>query len=82
MVTYTQKLDHYNTDCFIYIYIYIYGEMVDFGKADKMIKISGKGDKPNTGLFTYFYDIYKIIMNLIHYYFKKIKASPRKKSHS
>ena len=40
----------------IYIYIhicvcvcvYIYGEMVDFGKSDKMIKISGKVDKPNT----------------------------------
>ena len=28
-------------------YIYIrYGEMVDFGKSDKMIKISGKVDKP------------------------------------
>ena len=26
---------------YIYIYIYIYGEMVDFGEADKMIKISG-----------------------------------------
>ena len=30
----------------VYIYIYIYGEMVDFGKSDKMIKISGKLDKP------------------------------------
>ena len=25
-----------------------YGEMVDFGKSDKMIKISGKVDKSNT----------------------------------
>ena len=32
----------------VYIYIYIYGEMVDFGKSDKMIKISTKVDKPNT----------------------------------
>ena len=31
-----------------YIYMYIYGEMVDFGKSDKMIKINRKVDKPNT----------------------------------
>ena len=31
---------------YIYIYIYIYGEMVDFVKSDKMIKTSGKVDKP------------------------------------
>ena len=30
------------------LYIYIYGDMVDFGESDKMIKISGKVDKPNT----------------------------------
>ena len=29
------------------IYIYIFGEMVDFGKSDKMIKIHGKVDKSN-----------------------------------
>ena len=29
-----------------YIHIYIDGEMVDFGKSDKMRKISGKVDKP------------------------------------
>ena len=33
---------------YIYIYIYIYGEMGDFSEPDKMIKISGKGDKSNT----------------------------------
>ena len=39
----------------IYIYIHTYflerereREMVDFGKSDKMIKISGKMNKPNT----------------------------------
>ena len=32
----------------INIYNKHYGEMVDFGKSDKMIKISGKVDKPNT----------------------------------
>ena len=32
----------------MYIYIYIYGEMVDFGNSDKMIKVSGKVDKSNT----------------------------------
>ena len=31
-----------------YIYIYIYGETVDFGKSDNMIKISGKVDRSNT----------------------------------
>ena len=30
----------------IYTYINIYGEIVGFGKSDKMIKISGKVDKP------------------------------------
>ena len=30
-----------------YIYIYIYGEMIDFGESDKMIKISEKVDKSN-----------------------------------
>ena len=34
---------------YTYIYIYIYkereGRMVGFGESDKMIKISGKGDK-------------------------------------
>ena len=29
----------------IYIYIYIYEEMVDLGRSDKMIKISGKVTK-------------------------------------
>ena len=33
---------------YIYIYIYIVWKMVYFGKSDKMIKISGKVDKPNT----------------------------------
>ena len=38
---------------YIYIYIYIYmgegeTEIVDFGKSDKMISISGKVDKSNT----------------------------------
>ena len=32
----------------IYIYIYIYGEMIDFGKSDKMRKIRGNMDKLNT----------------------------------
>ena len=30
------------------MYIYIYGEMVDFGKSDKVRKISGHVDKPNS----------------------------------
>ena len=30
------------------IYLKIYGEMVDFGESDKMIKVSGKMDKSNT----------------------------------
>ena len=29
----------------LYIYIYIYGETVDFGESDRMIKISEKEDK-------------------------------------
>ena len=34
----------------LYIYIYIWRnvEMVDFGESDKMIKINGKVDQPNT----------------------------------
>ena len=33
---------------YIYICICIYGEMVDFGESNKIIKISGKMDKSNT----------------------------------
>ena len=45
---------------YIYIYIYIYGEMVDFGKSDKMIK-RGSVDKPNT----------TALVVMIHSLFKK-----------
>ena len=37
---------HTHTHTYIYIYVYIYGEVVDFDKSDKMIKISEKVDKP------------------------------------
>ena len=39
---------HTNTHTYIYIYIYIYlhGEIVDFGKSDKIRKIRGKVNKP------------------------------------
>ena len=43
--TYTHTHTHTHTYIYIYIYIYIYGEMFDFGKPDKMIKIIGKVDK-------------------------------------
>ena len=42
----TQK--HVHTFTYIHTHTHIYGEMVDFGKSDKMIKISGKVDKWNT----------------------------------
>ena len=32
----------------LYIYIYIYGEIVDFGESDKIIKTIGKVDKSST----------------------------------
>ena len=32
----------------LYIYICIFGERVDFGESDKIIKISGKMDKSDT----------------------------------
>ena len=31
----------------LFLQQYIYGEMVDFGESDKMVKISGKVDKLN-----------------------------------
>ena len=34
---------------YIYIYIYIHAVIVDFGKSDKIRKISGKVDKPDNG---------------------------------
>ena len=37
---------HTHTHTHIYIYIYEYGDIINFGKSDKMIKISGKVDKP------------------------------------
>ena len=40
-----QAHTHTHTHIYIYIYIYIYGEMMNFGKSDK-IKISGKKNKP------------------------------------
>ena len=33
---------------YIYIYIHIYGKMEDFGKSDKMIKVSVEVNKSNT----------------------------------
>ena len=42
--THTDTHTHTHTHTYIYIYIYIFGEMVDFGESDKMIKISGKMD--------------------------------------
>ena len=46
--THIQSLKYTHTHTHIYIYIYILlGEMVDFGKSDKIRKISGKVDKPN-----------------------------------
>ena len=38
-------------ECFFQVFvsvIYTYGEIVDFDKSDKMRKISGKGNKPNS----------------------------------
>ena len=39
---------HERTSVGVYIYIYIYGEMVDCGESDKMIKINGKMDTSDT----------------------------------
>ena len=45
----------------IYIYIYIYGEMVDFGKFDKMRKISGYTKTLTTDL-TMIFRLYEIFL--------------------
>ena len=38
----------YTQTYYLSLSVYIYGEMVDFGKSDEMIKISGKMNKSNT----------------------------------
>ena len=49
---------HINTPIYIYIYIYVYQKIVDFGKSDKIIKISRKVDKSNTtGLMAIFHSL-------------------------
>ena len=45
---------------YIYIYIYIFGEMGDFGKSDKIRKISGKVDKPDIDI-----GFYNVISSLL-----------------
>ena len=52
------------------IYIYIDREIVDFGKSDKMRKISGKEDKPDTdNAYIYIYIlIYRYIYIYIYIY--------------
>ena len=56
--THTHSYAHAHIDTLFHTYahththththIYIYGEIVDFGESDKMIKISGRVDKSST----------------------------------
>ena len=51
----------------MYIYIYIYGEIVDFGKSDKIMKISGKVNKPTltTDSAMMFHSLFKKKKNFV-----------------